>query len=56
MTLALIFVGTPLGLNSIVYPATYGGDTQTGASMASISHTLSVITIPMMYYLFIELL
>lgn len=56
MTLALIFFGTPLGLNSIVYPATYGGDTQTGASMASISHTLSVLTIPMMYYLFIELL
>lgn len=54
--LALIQFGTPLGLNSIVYPATYGGDTQTGASMASISHTLSVLTIPMMYYLFIELL
>ena len=29
---------------------------KTGASMAMISHTLSVITIPLMYYLFIELL
>ena len=56
MTLALVYFGTPLGLNSIVYPATYGGDTETGASMASISHTLSVLTIPLMYYLFIELL
>ena len=37
MTLALIFFGTPLGLNSIVYPETYGGDVKTGASMASVS-------------------
>lgn len=56
MTLALIFFGTPLGLNSIVYPETYGGDVKTGASMASISHVLCVATIPLMYYLLIELL
>jgi len=53
MTLALILFATPLGLNTIVYPAAYGGETQTGASMASISHTLSVITIPLMYLVFI---
>lgn len=56
MTLALIAFGTPLGLNSIVYPETYGGDVKTGASMASISHTLCVATIPLMYWLFIEVL
>lgn len=56
MTLALIAIGTPLGLNSIVYPETYGGDVKTGASMASISHTLCVATIPLMYWLFIEVL
>ena len=55
-TLALIYFGTPLGLNSIVYPETYGGDVKTGASMASVSHTLCVATIPLMYWLFIELL
>ncbi len=49
----LIAFGTPLGLNTIVYPAAYGGDTKTGASMAIISHTLSVITIPIMYLLLI---
>lgn len=49
MTLALIAFATPLGLNTIVYPAAYGGDTKTGASMAMISHTLSVITLPLMY-------
>ncbi len=52
-TLALIVFATPLGLNTIVYPAAYGGDTKTGASMAMISHVLSVITIPLMYLVFI---
>ena len=56
MTLALIAFATPLGLNTIVYPAAYGGDTKTGASMAMISHTLSVATIPVMYLIFIVLL
>ncbi len=56
MTLALICFATPLGLNTIVYPSAYGGDTKTGASMTMISHTLSVLTIPLMYLLFIVLL
>lgn len=41
--------GTPLGLNTVVFPAAYGGDTSTGASMAMISHTLCVITIPIIF-------
>ena len=56
MTLVLIAFATPLGLNTIVYPAAYGGETKTGASMAMISHTLSVVTIPLMYLIFIVLL
>ena len=56
MTLALFAFATPLGLNTIVFPAAYGGDTKTGASMAMISHTVSVISIPIMYLLFIVLL
>ena len=56
MILALVVYATPLGLNTIIYPAAYGGDTKTGASMAMISHTLSVITIPLMYLLFIVVL
>ncbi len=56
MTLALIAFATPLGLNTIVFPAAYGGETKTGASMSMISHTLSVITIPLMYLVFIVLL
>ncbi len=51
MVMTLFAYATPLGLNTVVFPAAYGGDTSTGASMAMISHTLSVITIPLMYSL-----
>lgn len=49
ITLALFAYATPLGLNTVVFPATYGGDTKTGASMAMISHVFCIITIPIMY-------
>lgn len=51
LILALFAFSTPLGLNTVVIPAAYGGDSATGASMAMISHTLCVITIPIMYAL-----
>lgn len=54
--LTLIAYATPMGLNTIVYPAAYGGDTKTGASMALISNILAVATIPLMYYIFAVLL
>ncbi len=44
-------IAAPLGLNTVVFPEAYGGDPSTGASMAMISHTLCVITIPLMYAL-----
>ena len=53
MLLVLIAFATPLGLNTVVFPAVYGSNTRIGASMAMISHTLSVITIPLMYLIFI---
>ena len=49
VTLALFAYATPLGLNTVVFPAAYGGDTKTGASMAMISHVLCTITIPVIY-------
>ncbi len=51
LTLCLFAYATPLGLNTVVFPAAYGADTSTGASMAIISHSLCVITIPVMYLL-----
>ncbi len=56
VTLALIAFAAPLGLNTVVFPAAYGGNVKIGASMAFVSHLLSVITVPVMYYLFIELM
>lgn len=49
LVLTLFAFGTPLGLNTVVFPAAYGGNTETGASMAMISHTFCVITIPLLY-------
>ena len=49
--LAFFAIGTPLGLNTVVFPEAYGGNPETGASMAMISHTLSVISLPLMYAL-----
>ena len=51
LALCLFAYGTPLGLNTVVFPAAYGGDPSTGVSMATISHTACVITIPIMYAL-----
>ena len=51
MIMCLFGFATPLGLNTVVFPAAYGGDPSTGVSMATISHTVCVITIPVMYAL-----
>lgn len=42
----------PMGLNTVVFPAAFGGDTKPGASMALISNILGVITIPIMFAVF----
>ena len=52
----IIALGTtamPLGLNAVVFPAACGKDTKTGASMALISNILCIITIPVMFMLFL---
>lgn len=56
VTFALICVGTPLGINTIIYPGAYGGETKVGASMVMVSHALSVITIPLLYLVFVVLM
>ena len=49
--LAVIAFGAALGLNTVVVPAAYDGNTHTGAAMALISHAACVITIPLRYAL-----
>lgn len=51
--LAFFATAAPLGLNTVVFPKAYGGNPETGASMAMISHTLCVLSIPLMYALMI---
>lgn len=47
--LAFFAVATPLGLNTVVFPESYGGDPEPGAGMALVSHALSVLTIPLLF-------
>ena len=49
--LCFFSVATPLGLNTVIFPEAYGGDPEPGAAMALISHTLCVLTIPLLYAL-----
>lgn len=49
--LGFFATGSALGLNTVVFPEAYGGDPRTGASMALISHTFCVISIPLLYTL-----
>lgn len=52
----LFAFATPLGMNTVVFPAAHGKDTKPGASMTMISHVLSVITIPAFYAVLTALL
>ena len=56
LILALISFATPVGLYSIIFPAAYGGDTKHGASLVMLSQLLSVISIPLMYLVFVILI
>lgn len=51
LVMSLFAFGTPLGLNTVVIPAAYGGDTKIGAAMAMISHVACIISIPLLYAL-----
>lgn len=53
--LAFFAFAAPLGLNTVVFPEAFGGDSRPGASMAMISHTLCVISIPILYTVMTEI-
>lgn len=44
----MFYSAMPLGLNTIVFPAAYGGDETPGASMAIISNVAALITVPLL--------
>jgi predicted permease len=45
------FLCLPMGLNNVVFPEAYGGDSTTGAQCCFVSHTLGILTIPAMFAL-----
>ncbi len=47
----MIVSAMPLGLNSIVVPASFGKDTSAAAGMALVSHIISLATIPLFFML-----
>lgn len=49
--LTLVATAAPLGLNTVVFPEAYGGDPETGASMAMVSHTFVILTLPLLFAL-----
>ncbi len=46
---AVVSLCMPLGLNTIVIPGSLGKDTTAASSMALISHTVAVVTIPIIF-------
>jgi len=52
----LCSLAMPLGLNTIVIPSAYGKDTTVALGMALISHTLSCITIPIIFMILTKIL
>lgn len=47
--IAVATLALPLGLNTVVFPEAYGGDGRIGARLAFVSHTMSLITIPIIF-------
>ena len=53
---AVCSLAMPLGLSTIVVPRAYGRDTSVAAGMAVVSHLLSCITIPIVFYFMTQFL
>lgn len=53
MVCTICSLAMPLGLSTIVVPGGYGKDTSVAAGMAIVSHLLSAITIPLIFYIMV---
>ena len=49
LVLTCLVYACPCGMNIVVYPAAYGQDTRSGASLVIMTSTLAVFTIPLLY-------
>ena len=55
MVCTVCALAMPLGLSTLVIPGGYGKDTSVAAGMAVVSHLLSAVTIPVIFYLMMHL-
>lgn len=46
---SVAILAMPLGLNSVVFPEAYGGDSETGAKVCFLASVLGIITIPIVF-------
>lgn len=53
---AICSLAMPLGLSTIVIPGGYGKDTSVAAGMTLVSHLLSAVTIPCVFYLLMNVI
>ena len=51
---AVCSLAMPLGLSPIIIPGGYGKDTSVAAGMTLVSHLLSAVTIPGIFYLLMQ--
>lgn len=56
MVCTICSLAMPLGLSTIVVPGGYGKDTSVAAGMTIVSHLLSCITIPLIFYIMMNML
>lgn len=56
MVCTICSLAMPLGLSTIVVPGGYGKDTSVAAGMTIVSHLLSCITIPIIFYIMMNIL
>lgn len=49
--MATLSLGCPSGMNTVIFPASYGQDTRAGVSMLVVSSLLAMVTVPFVYAL-----
>ena len=54
MILVVAVFAMPTGLNTVVYPSSIGRDCRLGAGMACVSNALALLTVPVVFHLFIK--
>lgn len=55
LTIMLVLYAMPIGMNTIVFPEAHGINAKTGAGLVLISNLASIVTIPLMVLLFLQI-